>query len=66
MDENLVETLFAEPLATVTARPSSTTRGDCVARVVAGGFPPALRPSGCHFFSTTSTVPCIVGWIVQI
>lgn len=43
VDENLVEALFSEPLATVTARPSSTTRAEYVARVVAGGFPPALR-----------------------
>lgn len=43
VDEDLVETLFAEPRATVTAKPSATTRADYVARVVAGGFPPALR-----------------------
>jgi uncharacterized protein len=43
VEENLVETLFADPFATVTARPSSTTREEYVARVVAGGFPPALR-----------------------
>jgi predicted AAA+ superfamily ATPase len=43
VDENLLDTLFAEPLAVVTEKPSSTTRADYVARVVAGGFPPALR-----------------------
>jgi uncharacterized protein len=43
LEENFIETLFAEPEATVTAKPSSTTRADYVARVVTGGFPPILR-----------------------
>jgi len=41
--ENLVETLFEEPLGAVTALLSPTSRDEYVARVVAGGFPPALR-----------------------
>lgn len=43
VDEDLVETLFTEPLVTVTAKPSSTSRPEYVTRVVAGGFPPALQ-----------------------
>jgi predicted AAA+ superfamily ATPase len=41
--ENLVETLFDEPDAAVTATASTTSRADYVARVVAGGFPPVLQ-----------------------
>lgn len=43
--ENLVEALFDEPGATVTATTSTTTRADYVARVAAGGFPPVLQRS---------------------
>lgn len=40
---NLVETLFGDPRVVVSAAPSLTSRTEYVARVVAGGFPPALR-----------------------
>jgi predicted AAA+ superfamily ATPase len=43
IDENFVEMLFAKPLAAVSPERSSATREDYVARVVAGGFPLALR-----------------------
>jgi uncharacterized protein len=43
VEENFVEVFFADPAAAVSAAPSSTTRVDYVERVVAGGFPPALR-----------------------
>jgi predicted AAA+ superfamily ATPase len=54
LKEDFVETLFAAPLDAVTPAPSSTTRADYVARVLAGGFPPALRrttaPSRARWF----------------
>lgn len=43
IEEDFVETLFAHPAATVSARPSSTSRVDYVERVVTGGFPSALH-----------------------
>jgi predicted AAA+ superfamily ATPase len=43
LKEDFVQTLFAAPLEAASATPSSTTRAEYVARVVAGGFPPALR-----------------------
>ncbi len=45
VEEDFVETLFADPAATVAREPSSTSRADYVARLAAGGFPPALRRS---------------------
>lgn len=45
VEEDFVETLFANPPATVTAEPSSTSRAEYVVRVVTGGFPSALRRS---------------------
>lgn len=44
--EDFLETLFGDPAATTAGPPSTTQRGDYVARVVAGGFPMALsRPN---------------------
>lgn len=45
VEENFVEALFLEPGAIVTAAPSTTSRAEYVSRVVAGGFPSALRRS---------------------
>lgn len=42
-DTSLVRTLFDDPGAGVSARPSETSRAEYAARVTAGGFPPALR-----------------------
>jgi predicted AAA+ superfamily ATPase len=42
-DTNLVRTLFEDPRAEVSARPSETSRAEYAERVAAGGFPPALR-----------------------
>lgn len=45
--EDLVTALRADPVSAVGAYPSSTTtRGDYIARVCAGGFPLALRRNG--------------------
>lgn len=43
VDVNLISNLFSDPAAIVSARRSSTTRDEYVARVAAGGFPAALR-----------------------
>jgi uncharacterized protein len=45
VEEDFVETFFADPAATVTAEPSSTSRAEYVTRAVCGGFPSALRRS---------------------
>jgi uncharacterized protein len=39
----LLSSLFSDPLATVTAKPSATSREEYAELIVAGGFPPALR-----------------------
>jgi uncharacterized protein len=41
--ETFAATALTDPAATVTAAPSTTSRADYIARVVAGGFPEALR-----------------------
>jgi hypothetical protein len=43
VQERLIETLFDEPDAVVTAQASTTSRADYITRVTAGGFPPALQ-----------------------
>ena len=41
--ERFIWTLFDEPAAIVTAKPSTTSRAEYIARVTGGGFPPALQ-----------------------
>lgn len=41
--EDLIDCLFDDPDNAVTATASTTSRADYIARVVAGGFPPALQ-----------------------
>lgn len=45
VEEDFVETLFADPGATVSAEPAATSKAEYVARVVAGGFPSVLHRS---------------------
>lgn len=45
VEEDFVETLFEGPDSMVSAESAQTSKGEYVARVVAGGFPPVLRRS---------------------
>lgn len=46
VEEDFVDTLFTDPTSLVSARASSTSRAEYVERIVAGGFPSALRRKG--------------------